>query len=110
MTEEKKFYIDYEKGKMVYKMVDLKSVDQYGIPGYGLTNFYSKSKPCKIVFDHKELVALNPDADRSYGFKYFYNIVEDPDKRFSKVKRHEQYINSNRLVDKIITEIKDKHV
>jgi hypothetical protein len=104
MTEEKKFYIDYKDGKMSYFMVDLKSVEVYGV-----IHIYSKYKPCKLVFDYKKLVALEPDLNRSYAFEYFYKIVPLAEK-FRKVKRHEQYVCKDRLVGETITEIKDKHV
>ena len=105
MTEEKKFYIDYncKDGKMSYFMVDLKSVEDYGV-----IHLYPKYKPCKLVFDNNKLVALNPDVDRSYGFEYTYKIVPLAEK-FRKVKRHEQYINRDRLISDTVTVIKDKH-
>jgi hypothetical protein len=61
------------------------------------------------VFDHKKLVPLNPEVDRSYGFEYTYKIVPLAEK-FRKVKRHEQYVCKDRLVSETVTEIKDKHV
>lgn len=103
MENEKKFYIDYENGKMVYKMVDLNSVEDYGV-----IHLYPKYKPCKLVFDNKKLVALNPDVDRSYGYEYTYKIVPLAEK-FRKVKRHNFYVNRDRLVGDTVTVIKDKH-
>ena len=86
-------------------MIDEKS----GLPYlYDNRMLYGKSKPCKLVFDCKTLVALNPDVDRSYGFEYKYKIVPDPHKKFRKVPRHVQWINSDILIGEYITEIKSK--
>ena len=60
--EKKLFYRIVKDGKINYMMVDEKSVVSY----FHLNNLtlYEKSKRCKLVFDCKTLVALNPDVDR----------------------------------------------
>ena len=37
----------------------------------------------------KEKVALNPDVEKSYSYKYTYQIVPDPNKRVVKTKKNE---------------------
>ena len=67
------FFKTYENGKFNYRMVNIKSK---------VAMYYKTSKPCHLEFIDKELVALNPDVDRSYGYKYNYKIVPDKGKSY----------------------------
>ena len=97
MENEKKFYRTLENGKICYRMVDLKSKTSM---------YYKRSKPCHLELDNKELVALNPDVDRSYGYKYTYKIVPDPNTRFGFKY---EFVNEDVLIGEFVSEIKDKH-
>lgn len=101
---EKKFYRGIENGKISYFMVDLKSVEVYGH-----IHVYPKYKPCHLEFIDKELIALNPDKDRSYGYRYNYKIVPSTE-RFRKVHKHKTYVHKDMLITEDISEIKDKHI
>ena len=104
-NEKKLFFRIVKDGKIQYMMVDEKSDNSYP---FDKIKLYEKSKPCNLVFESKTLVALNPDVDRSYGFEYKYKIVPDPHKKFRKVPRHVQWINSDILIGEYITDIKSK--
>jgi len=67
--------------------------------------YYTKYKPCHLEFIDKKLVALNPDVDRSYGYKYNYKIVCDTDKRAKS-----DYVPVYNLIGPDIFDIKDKHI
>ena len=104
MEDEKKLFFRIVKyGKIEYRVVDEKTDVTFLDENIRL---YGRSKPCKLVLDSKTLVALNPDVDRSYGFEYKYKIVPDPHKKFKKVPRHVQWINSDILIGEYIKEIK----
>ena len=104
MESEKKFYRTIENGKICYGMVDLKCEEVYGH-----IHIYPKYKPCHLEFIDKELIALDPDHSRSYGFKYNYKIVPSTE-RFRKVHKHEQFIHGDMLIGDTVSEIKDKHI
>ncbi len=103
-NENKLFYNTYENGKLTYRMIDAKS-DIRTIAG-GSIIIGAKTRQCKLEFYSKELVALNPDVDRSYGFKYTYKIVPDPNKRFRK--QYNIYLKKDELTDELVTEIKSE--
>jgi hypothetical protein len=104
---EKKFYRYFKDGKIVYRMVDERTKEVYIENGEGQIVLYSKYKPCNLVLLNKEIVALNPDVDKSYGYKYTYQIVPDPTKKFIKTKMSEVYIDNDILIGEFITTIKD---
>ena len=106
-SEKKLFYRIVKDGKIQYMMVDNRNKFKLMFLRDNLI-LYKKSKPCNLVLESKTLVALNPDVDRSYGFEYKYKIVPDPHKKFKKVPRHVQWINSDILIGEYITEIKSK--
>jgi hypothetical protein len=105
--DEKKYFRTYKDGKICYNMIDTNSAVLCGIQRLGLTTYYKRYKQCKLEFQTKELVALNPTVDKSHGWKYTYKIVEDKTKKFHKVSRHDIYIDEDELITDTITTIKD---
>jgi hypothetical protein len=104
--DEKKYFRTYKDGKTCYNMIDVKSLETFSMNN-GELKLYSKYKQCKLVLQTKELVALNPTVDKSYGYKYTYKIVPDKTKKFHKVSRHDFYIDEDELITDTLTTIKD---
>jgi hypothetical protein len=104
---EKKYFRHYKDGEIVYRMIDESFNVLYRKGGKYYFGDNIKYKPCSLVLYSKEIVALNPDVDKSYGYKYTYQIVPDPTKRFYKVSRYEVCINDDALLGEFITTIKD---
>ena len=69
---------------------------------------YEKSKPCHLVLDSKTIVPIDDFKNREYEYKYIYKIVPDAEKRFAKVSKYEQWINSNILIDDTIIDFKSE--
>ena len=74
--EENKFYITYENGAIAYRML------KKGYPT-GSMIWKEKTKPCKLELISTEIVPLNPNVDKSFGYKYTYKIVPDHTKKFT---------------------------
>jgi hypothetical protein len=104
--EEKKYFRTYKDGKTCYNMVDVDSVDVYDVPN-GSIKLFDRYKPCILVLHTKELIALNPTVDKSYGYKYTYKIVPDKTKRFRNVSIGYQCISEDELITDTLTTIKD---
>jgi hypothetical protein len=105
---EKKYFTHFKDGKIIYRMVDERSKTEH-ICNLEKTKFflYRKYKPCNLVLYSKEIIALNPDVDKSYGYKYTYQIVPDPTKRFIKLSIDEVFADNDILIGEFITTIKD---
>ena len=97
MESEKKFYRTIENGKICYRMVDINNKMH--------NMYYEKYKNCHLEFDNKELVPLDPDNSRSYGYKYNYKIVPDVGAKFNYSGN---VIDARTLIGDTVSEIKDR--
>jgi hypothetical protein len=112
--DEKKYFRTYKDGKTCFNMVDVNLKYHCEHKEYENDNedpiryvMYKKYKPCKLELQTKELIALNPTVDKSYGYKYTYKIVPDQTKRFRKFVRFTEWIHENELITDTLTTIKD---
>jgi hypothetical protein len=104
---ENKFFKHFKDGNIVYRMVDERTKEIVKLENRKEFALYKKYKECNLVLYSKEIVALNPDVDKTYGFKYTYQIVPDITKRYKKTEYGEIYIDSDQLIGEFITTIKD---
>jgi hypothetical protein len=68
---------------------------------------YRKYKQCKLELQTKELIALNPTVDKSYGYKYTYKIVPDKTKRLCELVKFSTWVHEDELITDTLTTIKD---
>jgi hypothetical protein len=104
---EKKFYTHFKDGKIIYRMVDEKSKVSYQVSNSPSFDLYTKYKDCSLVLYSKDIIALNPDVDKTYGYKYIYQIVEDPNKNFKKISVRDVFIDADDLIGEYLSTIKD---
>jgi hypothetical protein len=114
MEMEKKYFRTYKDGKTCFNMVDVNAYHQCEHRNYGDEDAdpiryveYTKYKQCKLELQTKELVALNPTVDKSYGYKYTYKIVPDQTKRFRKIVRFTEWVHEDELMTDTFTTLKD---